>query len=192
MASQPIVHFTLEEYFRHEREAEQRHEYIDGAILAMAGGTPRHSLITANVTIALGLRLRGKPCRVYSSDLRISTKVKNMIVYPDLSVVCGRPRPIEDDRDTISNPVLIIEILSPSTRNRDRGLKAAEYRDMETLLEFLLIEQDRPSIEHWRKVADGHWDVLTVEQADAVLALESIGVDLPLEEVYAGADGEPE
>ena len=180
---------TLEEYFRIEEESkEHRYEYRSGLIVCMPGGSERHALIPANIIAAVGVQLRGGPCRIYTEALRIGVRRKTYYMYPDLSVVCG---PCEfDPRDrtnrTVLNPRLVVEVLSPSTEAYDRGEKFERYLQIDTLQEYVLVAQGRPRVESYLRQADGAWSFTFVDGVDATLRLRSLNVDLPLAEAYAG------
>ncbi len=178
--------FTLEEYLRIEREAQgNRCELIDGEILAMTGGTARHSKVAANAITSLTALLRGKPCQAFTSDLRLLVKSSGMVTYPDVLVVCGRlefhaPGPA----DTVLNPTAIFEILSPSTESFDRGDKLAAYRTIPSVKHVVLVSQDAPQVElHTRQDVDS-WTLTVLRGHDASLALPSLGVSFPLGELY--------
>ncbi len=181
---------TLDEYFALDRASDTRHEYFGngrtGQIVAMAGGTSAHSLVTVNVSAELRQRLRGTPCRVHSPDKRIGTAAHASYTYPDVSVICG-PEQV-DDRDpdgrTAVNPTVVVEVLSPSTERDDRGRKFARYLAAESLGEYMLVAQDQPRVEWYLRQPDGRWLFSYAVGLDAVVQLRSIGVDLPLSEVY--------
>jgi len=184
MSSQRTTFVTPEEYLAQERLAERKSEYFQGEIFAMAGASPRHVSIVTNVVIELGQQLRRKPCRVYSSDLRLRVTSAGLYTYPDVMVVCGEPQFAEDQKDTLLNPVLIIEVLSELTRDYDRGRKFQHYRTLPSLIEFLTIEQDQPHIEHWTRKRENHWDFVEFDDLAQSIELTSIGCTLPLTEVY--------
>ena len=150
--------FTVAEYLAREEVAQERHEFWDGEILAMSGGTHRHGLVTSNIHIALGMRLRGKPCRPLESSNRVRTTAGSY-VYPDTSVVCGKPifDPNDPKQTTITNPSVVVEVLSPSTESYDRGKKFDAYQAIETLKEYVLIDPAQPSIQTFNRQADGSW-----------------------------------
>jgi Uma2 family endonuclease len=193
--AQPIhSHYTVEQYLRLEREASDKHEYRDGEILAMAGGSPNHSLIIANVIREAGNQLKGKPCRVYESNLRIRIPRKTLYAYPDSSILCAPPQFDPDDRSgqTILNPRLLIEVLSPSTEAYDRGEKFNRYRELESLQEYVLISQDTPRIESFLRQEGGAWLFRTWNGPDAVAVFRSVDIELPLAEIYTGVEFPPE
>lgn len=180
--------YTISQYLEREREALEKHEYRDGEILSMAGGTAAHSLISSGIIRELGLRLKGKPCRVYESNLRVRIPKTVLYTYPDASVICG---PIEldpNDRwgETVTNPRLIVEVLSPSTEGYDRGEKFDRYRQLDSLQEYVLIMQVTPRIEVFVRQPEGAWLLLPSSGLTAVAKLRSIEIDLPLADVYDG------
>lgn len=183
-SSSPV---SLEEYLGLERSADQKHEYDRGEIFDMAGGSPRHALLAANVLVALGRRLEGTRCNAFGSDLRVCV-LPFMVVYPDATVICGEPTYTDERRDTITNPAVLVEILSPSTEKYDRSVKARRYREAPSVQEFLLLDQDSVDVEHYRRLPNGHWEIAGYRHRDAVIQLKSIGCELTLDEVYRGAE----
>lgn len=184
MSAEPQSRLQPKEYLAYEHEAEEKHEYWDGEVVAMAGGTPEHNAICFNLAAALGPRLRKSGCRGFTSDQRVKIPLSNRYVYPDLTVVCGEPVFDEDDAQTIANPTLIVEVLSPSTETRDRGAKLFGYRSLPSLRGCLLVAQDRTWIEHWSRQDDGRWLVTEIEDMSAVLDLPEVGSRLQLAEIY--------
>lgn len=163
-------------------------EYVDGEIFAMAGGTPDHAALAMNIGIALAA-VREHGCRVYSSDLRIRVLATGLAAYPDVTIVCG---PIERDpvnRTTITNPTIIVEVLSDSTQDYDRGAKAEHYRQIPSLTGFLLVSHQRPHIEAWRRGEDGSWS-LSEHGAGATIELPGIDMNLAVDAVYSGGLGD--
>jgi Uma2 family endonuclease len=172
MAAEPIpeLHFyTPEGYLALEREAETKSEYLDGSILAMTGCSPNHAAITANIAATLLSPLKGKPYRAFSSALKISTPSDSLIAYPDPSVVCGEPRTEEDRPDVVTNPLLIVEVLSPSSEACDRGKKFRKYREIESLRDYLLVSQEEPFVDHYHKREDGVRTVIAAYGMDGSL-----------------------
>lgn len=182
LAARPRL--SYEEYCRIEADSPIRHEFVDGQAWAMAGGTREHAAICANVLGLLTVQLRGRPCQAHTSDLRIRVRATGLATYPDASVVCGRAElDPEDQRGyTVTNPVLLVEVLSPSTEEYDRGEKFANYRLIESLAEVVYIAQDRRRIEVWSRCADGTWTYAECREGSARLG--SIECALPLEDVY--------
>ena len=179
---------TPDEYLRLERAAEYRSEYFAGEIFAMAGGSFRQSLIKTNVSRELSLALKGHTCVACDSDLRIKVNASGLYSYPDASVIC---EPIEFDdeiRDTVLNPILLVEVLSPSTEAYDRGKKFEHYRRIPSLREYLLVSQESPLIEHYLRTEDKKWMMTEVSGLDATLVLPSLGIELTLREIFDRVD----
>jgi Uma2 family endonuclease len=160
---------------------QNRYEYIDGHVLMMSGGSRKHALISANVIIALGQALRGSPCRVFTSDARVKLN-DNRYVYPDMTVSCAAQS--EQDEQNISEPALIAEVLSPSTEVYDRGQKLKRYRECPSLQTVLLIAQDEPFVEVYRRQSADIWTVQMYRAADEI-DFDDIGVRLALSDIYA-------
>lgn len=176
--------FTYEAYLELEAEAGVKHEFLDGHVWAMAGGTVEHGAIAANVIASLHVQLRDRPCRVLTSDVRVRVRATGLTTYPDLTVVCGKPEidPLDRKGETVLNPVVIVEVLSPSTEDYDRGEKLVHYKRVETLQEILLVAHDDRRIERWRREGDV-W-VLEVARGEATVTLASIDAVLTLADVY--------
>jgi Uma2 family endonuclease len=182
MAAEPN-RLSVQEYLRLERLAETKSEYLDGQMVAMTGGTIRHNRIITNVVRELSGQLHDRPCEVFPNDLRVRIPSANLYVYPDATVVCGEPRVEDSYADTLLNPTLIVEVLSPSTEAYDRGKKLRWYQSLDSLSELLLIPQDVPVIEQYVRQGD-IWLLRTAEGLEAVLPLPSIQAELALAEVY--------
>ena len=185
MSAEPQPHLATQEYLAYEREALEKHEYWDGQIIAMSGASPAHSAICFNLAGALFPQLRGGDCRGFNSDLRVRVPASNRYVYPDLVIACGEPIFETEDLDVLTNPTLVVEVLSPSTEERDRGIKLFGYRSLPSLGGCLLVAQDRVWVEHWTRQADGRWLVAEIEDPAAALELPEICCTLPLSDVYA-------
>ena len=204
--------FTVEEYLAFERASDERHEYLDGVIYAMAGSASTqamagesedHGTICMNLSISLGSQLRGTPCRAFSKDTKVrcgpyrSYTREGLYAYPDLVVVCGPSQYHDQARDVLLNPTVIVEVLSPSTEAFDRGDKLYRYRRwLPTLTDYVLVAQDRPLIDHYQRTTTGRWELETLEGRDAHLHLPGIDCTVPLAEVYERivfphAEGEP-
>ncbi len=181
------TYLTADEYLALERSSEERHEYLDGEMLAMTGGSWEHSLIISNLVAELKQRLRGGPCKVHASEMRIRVPSGDCS-YPDVVVVCGPPRFADERRDTVLNPTLLIEVLSPSTESYDRGRKSEGYRTLESLQEYVLAAQDRPSIERYLRQENGFWLLSDIAGLDRSLPLASLGCELPLTVIYDGVE----
>ena len=174
------------DFLEFERKSDVKHEFLAGEVFAMAGGTPRHAAIAMNVGTELNARLGSKPCFVVGSDLRTYIEATGLYTYPDVTVVCWRPRYHPKDKDTLLNPTLIVEVLSESTEAYDRGQKFAHYRTLDSLKEYVLVAQAERRVEHYRRLDTGQW-VLT-EYREGAVTLPALDVALPLDAVYAKLD----
>jgi Uma2 family endonuclease len=182
-----------EEYLAFERASDVKHEYADGEVFDMSGGTMAHSHIAANLILELGTGLRGRPCRVLTSDMRIGIPSSSRYLYPDASVVCGRPEFEDETRDVLRNPVVVIEVLSDSSEAYDRGDKFEQYRSLTSTKEYVLASQKTPRIEVFTRQPEGSW-LLRVYGPGEVARLTSIDCYLAVDQVYfqvfeAGVDG---
>lgn len=185
MAAQPQPLLTPEQYLKLERAAELRHEYYKGSMYAMPGGTYNHARISANLISALIGALESTDCEVSSSDLRIRVSHDGLYTYPDVSVACSQPHFADDEADTLTNPVLIGEVLSPSSESYDRGFKFAQYRQIPSVEEYLLVSQFEPCVELFRRHESGrHWMFSDYVGMDAALQLTSIGCEIRLADIY--------
>ena len=173
-----------DEYLARERAAETKSEYLRGEIYAMSGGSPEHSTIIVNVTAAIVAQLKGKPCRAHSSDMKVRSTTTGLYSYPDLSVVCGEVRFHDERRDVLVNPTAIVEVLSPSTERFDRGKKFAQYQQIETFRDYLLISQEEPRVEHFSRDDKGGWYYRSIVGLDGQVTIPSIGCTLLLSDVY--------
>jgi len=177
------AHHTAEEYLALERSATSKSEFHDGQIYAMTGASRAHNLITINIGRELSQQLKNRPCEAYATDMRVKAAEVRSYHYPDIAVVCGKPEFEDSHADTLLNPTLLIEVLSPSTEAYDRGGKFSHYRKIESLREYLLVMQDQASIE--RYVRHGEvWMLTETLGLEATVALESIDCVLSLREVY--------
>ena len=157
MASKPTQHFTAEQYLAAERQSAYKSEYIDGEIVEMVGASEPHNLIVTNVVAELGVQFRGRQCRVYAGDMRVDVRESGLYAYPDVVALCGEPILADDEQDNLRNPTVIIEVLSKSTEAYDRGKKFMKYRRIESLMEYVLIAQDRCHVEHYVRQQHGGW-----------------------------------
>lgn len=173
---------TYSEYLAFEEAADAKHEFVDGRVVAMAGGTLEHSRLQGEVVYQLRRQLEGSGGRVLSSDGRVRIERTNNARYPDVSVVCGEVVRAADDPEGLANPVLLVEVLSPSTERSDRGEKFAHYKRIESLREYVLISQDDPRVEVFRRTDDG-W-LLNEAGVGETLELRSIGVTLEVDALY--------
>jgi Uma2 family endonuclease len=186
MASLPAVPLTEEEYLRLDRQAETKSEFYDGHMFAMAGGTLNHALIASRAGALLDRQML-PGCRVCSSDIRIRVVSAGLYTYADGSVICGEPQYWGDQRDTILNPLLLVEVLSPSSEAYDRGKKFELYRTITALREYLLVHQDRLHVEHYSKQDDGSWLLREHSGKDDSVAIARLKVNIPLADLYSSA-----
>jgi Uma2 family endonuclease len=184
-------YYTIEQYLVHEREADERSEFIDGEIYAMAGESGAHGDISMNLATALGSQLRGTDCRGRIKDTKVRSGAlkehfgKGMISYPDLVVICGKPEYHDKHQDIILNPAVIIEVLSDSTAEFDRGVKFMRYRNFNpTLSDYLLVWQDEPHVEHYTKQAGSDWLLREYDGLDKSFRIDSINCSLNMADVY--------
>lgn len=182
MSAQPLPYFTMEQYAALEDEAIYKSEFIAGRIYAMSGGTPKHSAIAANIIFEVSRLFRRGPYQVFTSDLRVGIMPLDVETYPDVTVVCGEPHVNPFDKNSIINPAVIFEVLSPSTERYDRGEKWARYRRLDSLQEYILVSQDAPLVEQYVRQENGSWIFTSTEGLDAVVMVH--GVPLALAEVY--------
>lgn len=177
------THYTAEEYLTLERSATCKSEFHDGQIYAMTGASRAHNLITVNIARELSVQLKKRPCEAYISDMRVKAAEARSYHYPDIVVACGTPQFEDAYVDTLLNPTMLIEILSPSTEAYDRGGKFAHYRKIATLREYLLVTQDQPVIERYVRQGDV-WILSEAVGLEATVPLESIDCVLSLREIY--------
>lgn len=190
---QTATRFTIDEYLAMERKAIERHEFLDGRILVMAGERPDHGIVSVNLVISLGSQLRGKPCQIRTKDTKVRSgpflqtgqSSKGLFSYPDLVVICGEPKYHDEYTDVILNPTAILEVLSQSTEAFDRGEKCKRYQTWNpTLQDYLLISQDQPQIEHFNRQPDDTWTFARYTDLEAVVVIPSIQCTLKLADVY--------
>ncbi len=192
VATQLKAHLSPQDYFRRERVAAYKSEFFAGEVFAMAGGSVNHSLIKANVvgTLRDALRRKGGCCRTFDSDLRVKIPLTSLRTYPDVSVICG---PVEldaedDAGETVTNPAVIVEVLSDSTERYDRGTKFDHYQSIASLQQYVLVSQDQAKVETFLRQADGTWQYALCAGLEAVATLTALEVSLPLSEVFAGVE----
>jgi len=183
MASLPKPLLTVEEYIALERRLDVKYEYFRGEMFAMSGASPAHVFIHSNLLRHLGNRLEGTPCRALGSDLRVHIQASGLYTYPDVSIFCGGLA--LDKHQAATSPKVILEILSPSTRRYDISGKFEHYRQIASLEEYVLVEQDSYSINRYRRQPDGDWALTRFQGEDAILALASVNLTVPLREIYS-------
>ena len=184
MSSQPKTRITPQEYLAIEREAEFKSEYFDGEMFALAGARENHTLICSNLARFLGNQLADRPCYVYPNEMRIKVVSVEKYTYPDVAVVCGERFFEDETRDTLLNPMVIIEVLSKSTEGYDRGAKFEYYQLIESLTDYILITQKPYRVEHFVKQQQGRWTYYDLRSADDILKLDSVGCEVSLNDIY--------
>ncbi len=176
--------YTLEEYLDFEVNSSERHEYINGEIRLMTGGTPNHNQIALNLSGTLNFALKRQPYRVFVTDQRLWIPEKRLYTYPDIIVIQGDIQLQEGRKDTITNPLIIAEVLSASTRNYDKDEKFAAYRTLPTFQEYLLIDQYTIHIEHYYKTDEKHWIFVEYNDSNETLSLNSISFEISVADIY--------
>ena len=184
MLPQEKEKITPEEYLEFERSSEFKHEYFDGEIFAMVGARKNHNRISRNLAGELVNRLKGSPCEVFIGDMRVKVEEIEKYTYPDIVVACDEIEFLEDELDSLVNPVVIIEVLSNSTESYDRGLKFAHYQLIESLQEYILISQYHCQVEKFKRRENNSWVYRSINSMDQILEIESIKCELPLSEIY--------
>jgi Uma2 family endonuclease len=183
----PQHYYSLEEYFALEDASDARFEYWDGDIICMSGGSLAHGMISSNVHFSLALGVRGGRCRAFTGDMPVWTPTLPPYRYPDASVVCGEPEyKNKKGHDALVNPVVVVEVLSPSTAALDEGPKFVAYQAVTTLRDYLLVSQHEPRVTHYTRLEADSWQRRDVNGLDASLGLESIGCALKLRDIYEG------
>lgn len=189
-AAAELVRYTYAEYLALERRTDQRHEYFDGEVFLMAGGTPRHAKVLSNANVALGAALGDRPCQAFSSDLKIRIPATGLATYPDLSVICGPLERHPEDRNVATNPTLIVEVLSESTEVWDRTRKFFHYQQLPSLRHYLLVSHDEPRVEHYERAEAGAWTYRVFGPGD-VVPLSILGISLPVDALYKNLPDDP-
>ena len=185
MPSQAKARLTVEEYLALERQAPCKSEYFDGEMFAMAGASRRHNLIALNIGAELRTQLQQYPCEVYTSDMRVKISRTGLYTYPDVVVVCDEPCFEDTDVDTLLNPIVLVEVLSPSTADYDRGGKFEHYRALPSLQAYLLVAQERCHVVHYTRQQDNTWLLAETDDLQDRIHIPSIRCNLLLSEVYA-------
>ena len=182
-----VPHYTVEEYVELLKDSPVKLEYVDGQIYAMAGGTPTHSLISANITRELGNELKGKPCRAYNADLEIGISWSRYL-FADASVVCGPVETFDIHKNAVRNPTVIIEVMSDSTKGYNKDKKFFLYQQIPTLREYVLIDQDEPIVIVHFKTDTNLWRYTAYQKLDEMVRFESINVEISMNDIYDGVE----
>ena len=188
MSAVPKRRFSLAEYLAKEDAAEFKSEFFAGEMFAVAGAAPEHNGIKENLSIEVGGRLRGGPCRTYSGDQRVAIDETGLFTYPDFVVVCGRPEFHAADRNSLTNPLVVVEVLSDSTEGYDRGAKFRNYQARPSIREYWLVSQDRMLVERYVRQPDGDWRLTVFDDPAGDVEFASIPVRLPLASLYLGVE----
>ena len=186
---EPLPQFnwiSAQEYLDAERDAFEKHEYYKGEIFAMSGTLIKHNIIFSNVFGELATKLKGKNCRPFGSDLRIHITKNTLYTYPDISIFCEEPDLTDDHFDTATNPAVIIELLSKTTRNYDKGNKFTLYRDIESLQEYILIDTEEVYVEKHIRLSDSSWPLTDFRNIDAIVSIDTVQLSLLLKDIYNG------
>ncbi len=178
--------YTQQQYLDLEQQSEARNEFVGGEIIAMAGASEVHTTITLNIGAEFRAHLKGGPCRAYTSDLRLKCEETGLYAYPDVMVVCNGPEFADGRTDTIRNPSVIVEVLSPSTEAFDRGKKFANYRTLPSLREYILVSQNEARVEQYKRKGDGFWLFSETKGQEEHLQLETQNLKVPMTEIYDG------
>jgi len=184
MSTQSKSFLTPEQYLEIERKAEYKSEYYNGEMFSMAGASLTHNRLSTATVGELRQQLRHGPCEVFGSDMRVAVSATGLYCYPDASVCCGGPQLLDGQRDTLLNPTLIVEVLSPSTEAYDRGDKFRHYKSIDTFQEYLLIASERADVELRTRQPDGRWLLTSADRLEDIVELQSIGCRLALADLY--------
>jgi Uma2 family endonuclease len=184
MSALPKPRYTPEQYLEMDRKADHRSEYVSGEILAMAGASREHNRITINIGSALITQTHGGSCEPFTTDLRVKGRTTGAFLFPDVVVGCSTLEFEDASLDILLNPVVLMEVLSPTTESNDRGWKFAHYRQLATLADYVMLSQYQPFVEHYARNSDDKWVLTELRGLEAILRLPSIGCELPLAEVY--------
>ena len=176
--------FSIEEYLEMEKDSTFKHEYYNGEIFLMAGTKADHNTITINLIVIMRHQLKGGPCRVFSSDMRVNVDENDLYTYPDLSIVCGQPTFRDNDQFNLKNPSVIIEVLSRSTKEYDRGDKFKLYQELRSLKEYILVDSQSVLVEHFIKNEQGEWIRSQYSQLSDTFIVEAADVALSVKEIY--------
>jgi Uma2 family endonuclease len=177
---------SFQDFLEWEQQQEERYEYTEGQVFAMSGGTYNHSVVAQSIGAALmnGIKVSGKNCTVANCDLKVFIEAFESSCYPDVMVVCGSPEFHKKNQSVITNPLLIVEVLSSATASYDRGTKFMKYRSLPSFREYLLVAQDEPKVESWTKKEENLWQISNATGLDSKVHLFSLGIDLLLEDIH--------
>lgn len=187
MVNEPALQYnniSVQEYLEQERIAIEKHEYYRGEIFAMGGASKEHNEIFSNVFGDIAHQLKGKGCKPYGSDLRVHIPKNTLYTYPDITIICGEPQFTDDAKDSVTNPIVIIELLSKSTRNYDKGEKFTLYRDIDSLQEYILIDTEKIHVEKHLRHTDNSWQLNDYKSPEGNFTIDAIQVSLLMKDIY--------
>jgi len=188
---QPVTTVDEDEYLSLERVAREKHELVNGQIVAMSGASPRHNAICANLIAALRQLLRSGPCSPLTSDQRVRIEATGLYTYPDVTVVCGEARYHTKDSHSLVTPTLLVEVLSPTTEAYDRGAKLHHYQTIPSLREYLIVASEERSVDHYRRIESNRWELSSYANPGDLIELPALSVRLPFAEIYEGTERFP-
>ncbi|NDP27784.1 MAG: Uma2 family endonuclease [Flavobacterium sp.] len=186
MQPSELLHISETDYLETERLALEKHEYFNGEVFAMSRANISHNQIFSNSIFSIGTQLKGKKCQPFGSDLRVHVPKNTLFTYPDISIVCGEIETTDDKFDTITNPSVLIEILSPSTRNYDKGEKFTLYREIASLQEYILIDSERIMVEKFIRNSDNSWQLTEYRSIEQSFSIATVGIEMQLVDIYEG------
>lgn len=184
--------YTLEQYLNLERQSQEKHEYFQGQIYLMAGGSPNHNLIAHNISWHFNNALAQKPCRVFGSDLKVFIKSKELVTYPDVFVICGSLEYAVEDRNMVTNPLVICEVLSPSTAGYDLNTKFNLYKSLDSFEDYLLADSRSMNVIYFYKLGPNQWVQQIYTQPQETVTVQSLDIELTLAQIYAKVEFDPE
>ncbi len=188
MAASALKYISASDYLEFERASKDKHEFFQGRIVAMAGASMPHNYIVSNLIIKIGGVLKGSQGNIFTSDLRVYNPTSESFTYPEATIICGKPEMVDNKMDTIKNPTVIIEVMSPSTEQTDRGAKFFNYMQIPSLQEYLLISSTSVFSLSARKQADNSWKFDELKNLNDSLAIKSIDQEIPLKEIYENVE----
>lgn len=191
MKAHKLPKLSIEEYLTQEKESGIKYEYHDGQIFALAGGSINHGLLCGNIYAELRNKLKESKanCKPVTSEIKLNIKSENSFVYPDTMVICGNLQKSEEDKNAVTNPILVVEVLSQSTANYDRGDKFHLYRQLDSLQEYVLIEQDKPLVElYYKKTGTDLWRIRRVEGLQSKIVFQSVNIEIAMQDLYYDID----
>jgi Uma2 family endonuclease len=191
MSAAPILKYSIADYLESEEKSLEKHEYYQGEIFAIAGASIPHNQVVRNALINIGGYLNGKECQIFPSDLKNHVEANSLFTYPDLSIVCGKVETLENHKDIVTNPAVLIEVLSATTQDYDRGGKFKLYRDIPSIKEYILISSLEVLVEKYNKQADGTWVLHEYKTENDSFTIASIDMPVEMKSLYRNVEFEP-